>query len=365
MPDRAKSIIQTVVFSVMLIVLGIAALVRTPDTYSVEERRRLMQAPELSADSVMSGELFEDTEEYLKDQFPLRRGFITAAGMARLVLGQRDSHGVYVYDGMAVPIGTAGRAEAERLAAKLNAVTDMWFSDSPVYIAIAPDKACFFSAIVPAPDYEVICDTLMTQTGGTVIPLTTLDSDDYYNTDHHWRQECLIPTAELILDEMGREYAPFDMQEQEVGGFIGVYGSVPLPLKDDTIVCLTDDVTDSAIVRRAIEGERGFEAAQLYYPENINSKEPYDVYLGGACTVITVYNPLYTADDRTLYLFGDSYSLSIAPLLLHGYSQVVIIDIRYTRTSTLAEFTDIREDGDVLYLYGMQTLDSAGILNTD
>ena len=61
----------------LAILFGLLLLhVLLPDAaVSYTERRKLAQAPALSGESLLDGTFFEDAEEYLLDQFPLRDSF--------------------------------------------------------------------------------------------------------------------------------------------------------------------------------------------------------------------------------------------------------------------------------------------------
>ena len=135
--------------------------------------------------------------------------------------------------------------------------------------------------------------------------------------------------------------------------------------EDAKLTYLTGGLFDQVKVFRATANSQGFEVSSLYDPDMISQNDPYDVFLGGACSVVILENPSYAADTKTLYLFSDSFGRSIAPQLLEGYSRVVLIDIRYIRASRLPELVDYQSGNDVLFLYSIETLDTASSLNTD
>jgi len=59
-------------------------------THSDTERRELQQFPELSGESVLSGEFMEGFESFTLDQFPLRDNFRTLKALFHYnLLGQR------------------------------------------------------------------------------------------------------------------------------------------------------------------------------------------------------------------------------------------------------------------------------------
>ena len=78
------------------------AWMRPADAASDSERRPLAQFPELSADTLLSGQFMKDFADYALDQFPLRDSFRTLnAYLTYYLLGQTDNNGIYLHDGYA------------------------------------------------------------------------------------------------------------------------------------------------------------------------------------------------------------------------------------------------------------------------
>ena len=85
--------------------------------------------------------------------------------------------------------------------------------------------------------------------------------------------------------------------------------------------------------------------------------------MGGASALplLRIHNP-NAVEEKKLILFRDSFGSSIAPLLAEGYSDVILVDLRYGDFDSLLKvFPDaltMDENTDVLFLY------STLILNT-
>ena len=62
--------------------------------------------------------------------------------------------------------------------------------------------------------------------------------------------------------------------------------------------------------------------------------------------------------DKRLIIFRDSFASSLAPLLLDGYSEVVLVDLRYVMSDMVADYVDF-SDADVLFLYSTTLLNSS------
>ena len=352
-------------FGVMVFALPVHAI-------SISERRKLAQLPVFTAASFFSGTYFRDLETFMLDQFPWRDHFLRLKAFNQFyVFWLKDNHNIFIEDQTAVAISYPFAAGADELAAKkMSFLIDTYFQDMTVYMSVIPDKAYYLAAKngYPSIDYETLVSNLHTGCAGAawIDIFASLDADDYYRTDSHWRQECLSPAVARLLNDMGRKQAASAFEPRMLYPFYGVYcGQSALPLKPDTLTYLTGGLFDQVKVFRATANSQGFEVSSLYDPDMISQNDPYDVFLGGACSVVILENPSYAADTKTLYLFSDSFGRSIAPQLLEGYSRVVLIDIRYIRASRLPELVDYQSGNDVLFLYSIETLDTASSLNTD
>ncbi len=92
----------------------------------------------------------------------------------------------------------------------------------------------------------------------------------------------------------------------------------------------------------------------VYSKEKAGGKDPYEMFLSGPLSLVTVENPL-AKEDRRLVIFRDSFGSAIAPLLISGYSEITLADIRYMHPDNLGKFVDF-EGCDVLFLYSTLVL---------
>ena len=94
--------------------------------------------------------------------------------------------------------------------------------------------------------------------------------------------------------------------------------------------------------------------------EKANGKDPYEMFLSGSISLLTIENPNATT-DRELIVFRDSFGSSISPLLAEGYAKITLVDIRYLRTDMLARFIEFKNQ-DVLFLYSTLVLNNSETL---
>jgi hypothetical protein len=65
-----------------------------------------------------------------------------------------------------------------------------------------------------------------------------------------------------------------------------------------------------------------------------------------------------TATDKRLIIFRDSYTSSLAPLLLEAYSEITLIDLRYISSNLLKDYVNF-DNADIMFLYGVSVINSA------
>ena len=92
----------------------------------------------------------------------------------------------------------------------------------------------------------------------------------------------------------------------------------------------------------------------------LDDRDPYELFLSGSLSLITVKNPNASSDDR-LILFRDSFGSSIAPYFFESYAEVTLVDIRYLSVERLGAFLDF-ENSDVLFLYSTLVLNNSETL---
>ena len=91
--------------------------------------------------------------------------------------------------------------------------------------------------------------------------------------------------------------------------------------------------------------------------EKGNGKDPYEIFLGGPLSLVTVENP-NAKTDKELIIFRDSFGSSLAPLLIDGYAKITLVDIRYIQSSMIGNFIEF-DDQDVLFIYSTLLLNSS------
>ena len=353
---KIKNIITVILLCSILAGFSIYAYVKPQSVFSDSERRALAQFPELSAKTLLSGEFMKKFESYTTDQFPFREEFrkIKVFSEENLFL-KMDNKKVFKADGHLSKIEYPLNHNMLDIAiSRFNKIYNNCLKDaSNIYFSVVPDKNYFLAEKngYLYLDYNEMVDYITAELDYIqYIDITsTLDINDYYYTDTHWKQENLVETASVFATEMDFTL-PTDYTVNTLENpFYGVYsGQYALPVEPDTIKYLTNDIINSYNVTRYNNNGKLINA-HVYDMSKATSKDPYEIFLSGAVAVQTIVNPK-ADNNRELIVFRDSFGSSITPLLAQGYAKTTLIDIRYISADFVGAYADF-ENADVLFMY--------------
>lgn len=366
MTKKIRAIGTAVLVAVWAVLTAFAWFSPAKDT-SEAERRPLAQFPEMSADSLLSGKFVQDFESYTLDQFPGRDVFRQLKSLVHYnVLRQKDNNGIYIADGYAAKLDYPVNEDALGHALeRLNYVYETYLAPngSTVFASVIPDKGYYLAEQngYPAMDYEALFQTVQEKMPwATHIDITdTLTAKDYYFTDTHWRQECLLGTAEKLCQAMGvtapkaEDFTKTEVQRP----FYGVYyGQAALPMDPETMYLMESQMLQDCQVYNFETGKY----TPVYDMVQLTSKDLYDVFLSGPQSLLRIENP-NAKTDRELIVFRDSFGSSVTPLLVQDYKTVTLVDIRYLDSRMLDKFLEFNGQ-DVLFLYSTLVLNAGTTL---
>ena len=234
-----------------------------------------------------------------------------------------------------------------------------------VFLALIPSKNGYLNAEnghLNAAEFAIL-QSVYDKWGHNFIDLSVcLDLEDYYRTDPHWRQERLG----FVLRELGAALE-FDTDIIDDDGvltenwteevltteYIGVYGDEVDGVPAEKMTVLRHPDMDSYIVRN---GETG-EEMPLYDTEKLSDRDPYELFVGGPLSLVTIENP-NAGNDRHLVVVRDSFGSALLPLLAQSYAKVTAVDIRYMMPAMVGNFVDFT-DADVLFLYSSTVINNS------
>ena len=348
-------------------VFGVTALnVLTPTKdVSTYERRELARFPDVTLESVLSGDFATEFGVFVQDQAAFRDElrFLKSA-VERGVFRKLENNGVYpvgarVYDKFyginEGYVSAAGRRMSEIIAS---------IDPAAVYLSMIPTKAQGLEGDqYLLSDQHAIADPLRDTVAATYVDLMDLadagHDERYYGADPHWTTAGAIRAYEILAGAMGLEpvvdYRLDTMTTSYVGSEYGKAASWSVPL--DTIELAHNELIDGMAICRLETAERTACQDSVYVLPTPETVDLYDVFLGGLAPIIEITNPAAPADTR-LVIFKDSYAHAIAPFLAQHYRTVTLVDLRYVQRSFALDHVAF-DGADVLFLY------STSVINTD
>ena len=100
MKNNVKNIFVTILFATVLLASSILCWSKPETEFSESERRLLAKKPELSVETVFSGEFMKEFENYTVDQFPFREKLRSVkAVFATKFLRKMDNNKIFFADG--------------------------------------------------------------------------------------------------------------------------------------------------------------------------------------------------------------------------------------------------------------------------
>ncbi len=328
------------------------------------ERRPLAQKPDISQEAIINGEYMADFEEYAVDQAPgrqLLRG--TKVFYQTVVMRKLDNDGMYLSNGYISKLDyPLDDKSIEYATDKFRYIYDNYLEDSDVniYLSIIPDKNYYNEKILyPSYDYNELvvkmCEGM--EYANYIDIMGKLTMEDYYQTDTHLRQERIIEATAHLGMEMG---VSIETEFEEVlvtDTFKGVYyRQLGMPMNGEEMYYLTNSTLEGC---RVYDYENN-RSISMYNLEAIGGADPYEMYLHGSLSLVTIENPRATT-DKELIIFRDSFGSSFAPILATGYAKVTLVDIRYLPANMLGRFIDF-DNQDVLFLYNSSVLNNSETL---
>lgn len=361
MERNKKDIIYCLVFGLVFVAITLACWFKPADAFSEAERRPLNQFPKLSMETLSNGSFMKEFEEYTLDQFPWRDEFRGLKSFMHLyVFGHSDNNDMYLEDGYICKQEYPLSEQAlQNMIRKCNSIYDRFISgsDAKTYYAVIPDKNYFLADESGhlKMDYSKIYSEMEKQLKDmTYIEIQDLlGIEDFYYTDTHWKQENIWDVANRLAGEMGVPLKETYSKETIENPFYGVYyGQLGLALKGEDISYMNHPLFEECIVTD-FEHQKEI---PVYNLEKATGRDPYELFLSGSLSLITIENPNATT-DKELVLFRDSFGSSIAPYMIEAYKKITLLDVRYLNENMIGNFVEFTNQ-DVLFLYSTSVINN-------
>ena len=350
-----KDRVIAVGFVLILIIVFIINIIVKDEVVSTTERRKLAQFSSVTESNIMGGDLSEKFETYAVDQFIGRDFFRSLKSFCSInVFRQKDNNELFLKNDAIYKMEYKLKPDnIERSASKLKEIYEKYLEGMNVYYAIIPEKNYYLEHDDHLKmDYQQLQEIMEQQLKDIkyIDISSSLDIEDYYRTDLHWKQENLQDVVKKLESEMKLDNSISSKYSiKNMGKFYGVYyGQLGIEVPADTLYILTNDDIENCITYNFETQKYG----KIY--DEKTSADRYDIYLSGAVPLITIENPNAKV-EKELLLFRDSFGSSIAPLLMENYSKITLIDIRYISSKILEQYIDFNNQ-DVLFLYSTTVL---------
>ncbi len=356
-----KEKIFVIVFMIIIFTTCLFNIFTKKQDISLYERRKLASNINITFEGLLNKELTNDIDKYVADHFILRDKLRSIKVNFEFLLNKSDVNNLFYYKGQYFKYEDKySERQINNFVDKINYIYDNYFENMNVYLAVIPEKGYYLNnSKYKKFAYDKLFKTLEGINNNIkYIDITnTIALDSYYYTDHHLRQDKLLPTIKKMANIMNFEFNN-DYSIDKYEPFYGAYfGQLPIKNKGEKLYVLNNEVTKNATVYN-IENSYN----KIYEYSKFGTIDSYDIFLSGA----TAYEELYNNSekkDKELIIFRDSYTSSFAPLILEGYSKITLIDIRYGNLSYLMDKININNQ-DVLFLYSTSLINGSDVLRT-
>lgn len=337
-----KDKIIVITFILIIFLFPIISIVKEDREVSNFERRKLTTINKLEKAPL------DNLEKYLSDQFPLRDSLIKLnSTIDRYVLGNKESNDVYIKEEFLIDKNYPQDDKSiNNFINKMNYLNDTYLKNSNTFIAIIPDKAYYLDDNYLKIDYNSIYKELEKELNINYINIKDLfNLNDYYKTDIHLKQSSYFKLIEELNKKYDFNYEKVEYNENNYKEFIGSsYSKSTIFTKKENLTYLSNNIIDNTSVHHLEYGAR-----KVYDIDKLGGTDSYDVFLSGPSALIEIENNSSTT-DKELIIFRDSFSSSLAPLLIPYYKKATLIDLRYIRNDLLIDKVDY-QNKDVLILF--------------
>ena len=310
---------------------------------SIYERRKLKAFPKIKDNN----NFIDDLDKYLSDHFIFRQDFREVKGLVNYNLFNISiNNKVTIKDDYLFELTETNYKSLDNIVNKVNTIVEKFNINDYEFIAI-PLKNHYAGLDNVS---EEIDEYLGVRIDNYHSLKDLLSLSDYYHTDIHLKQDRLGSIVSKILELCDVEEKDIEYSFNTYDKFYGsLYAKMAISMKPDTITYLTNDLLDSIKVY-SVEDK---DLLDVYNVSELESLDPYSIYLNGPKAYLKIVNK--NVEDRKLIIFRDSYTSSIAPLLVPYFSEIELIDLRYYGSDLL----NIDGNTKVLFIYGSEVLNNS------
>lgn len=352
-------------YIVLALLLGVCVwmVVDEDREFSEQENRNLSQFPEVSVETVFSGEFMSEFETYLADQFPARDWCIKVKTAALRMSGQKLIGDYYLAeDNYLIQRDSECNWErVDEMLGLINGVAEKYENINVSFI-LAPTAMSIYEDKLPYTVETTQLDTMDKIASKLDKNVNYIDIYDalyssrsmemYYKTDHHWTSRAAFVAFGEYANSLGIEYSNKDYDFYAVTNeFQGTCasGSGIYETMDTIEICVPKDSVGDYVVNYVADMRK---TASLFESDKLEIKDKYQVFMGGNHSQVDVTTNAGTG--RNLLLIKDSYGNCMVPILTPHFDKIIVIDPRYF-CGDIYEVMATYRINEILFMYNVNS----------
>lgn len=358
-----------VLFSIILISFPLITAFSEKSSFSEEENRQLAKFPKFSLSGVLDKSFMNGFDSYISDHFFGRNFWVGLKSNLELLTMKKENNSILLTDKDTL---VEDLAEPDERKVNQNIDGILRFAqnnpEAKVYMAIAPTACDIYSDALPyskstwaqKEEIDEIYSALNKSAYGIDIYTTLSSNRDqyiYYNTDHHWSSLGAYYAYFQIATAL--DFKPYNKNQFDIEhasyDFYGTFSSKSkISVAPDTIDIYSLSKSDLAVSQVIVnDGKEEKTYDSLYFRDWLSKKDKYSVFLGQVQPEVTIKTNVQ--NNKKLLIFKDSFAHSLVPFLSLHYSEIKLIDLRYTNQN-YRDLADIDSYDNVLLLYNIDSV---------
>lgn len=369
--------IHVVLFTAILLSVGILSFVLPKNTISVVEKRKLAQMPGFTTKSLFKGDYFDSLDYYYSDNFPFRDVFVKYSFASKKFRGLKSEEisiyhtqkvpekpmpgvkvapgseyrndssltgevnkGIFICDNRAYELFGGSTKMSKLYANAINKYAQVLGDSVNVYCAVVPTAAEFY---LPTKykklsrSEKTIIDLIYQNLDPKVKPVDAYseiaphwDEYIYFNTDHHWTGKGAYYAYAAFCKKA--EITPPALDAKLKKTIKGFYGSLYWLTRDpkldksiDSVEYYKFPVQSKAYVYQSSTLKNPLKSSTLV--EFAKGSNAYSVFLGGDYPFIRIETNV--KNGRKAMIVKNSFGNPFATYFISNYETVYVVDYRY------------------------------------
>ena len=310
----------------------------------------------------------EQYESYKSDQFVGRDFWVSLKSHVDLIVGRRESNGVFKGKDHYL-LEDIARPDEEQMQQNIEAIQafENTYNDIPMYMMLVPNAANILEDKLPqfavTEDQNQIfleiqksLEDQLTWVDVSKVLKAHKKENIYYHTDHHWTTLGAYYAYQTLIDAMKLDSSKAPELKayavtNEFNGTLSSTSGYEMGYEEPIYIYTSEDEgAGPQIVVNYVEEKR--KTATLYDASKLEEKDKYALFLGGNYGTVDIRTTADTTDR--LLLFKDSYANCLIPFLTPYYREIIVIDPRYYY-GDIHEIMEENKITSVLFLYNGNT----------